>query len=263
VSVPYVATTRQWVTSASVHPLVDADLWAKHVSYARRRDKAAFDALVDEYRPFAISAAKRHFRQGEPLDDLIQVALEALIRALNRFEPERGVPFLAFAKPTVVGTLRRHYRDAGWAIRVPRKVHELAAPMREATDWLCQDLGRQPSAAEVADFLGVAEDEILAAQMASEARATASVDAPDQGGAGRGDAALAITDRRLATAENRAALEQCLDTLSDDDRWLVRRYYLDGSTQSEIAAELGCSQMQVSRLLARVVKQLRSELVES
>jgi RNA polymerase sigma-B factor len=250
------------VVAAPVRPAVDLELWTRHVSYARRHDPAVLESLVNEYRGFAVGAAKRHYRRGEPLDDLMQVALEGLIRALDRFDPDRETPFLAFAKPTVVGTLRRHYRDVGWSVRVPRRVHELATPLRDATEWLCQDLGREPTVAELSDFLDVPEGEIRAARQASDARRTTPIEQAEPAPAGD-NPALAMTDRRLAAAENHTALEQCLERLSDDDRALVHSYYVEQRTQSEIADELGCSQMQVSRLLARVIRQLRVHFLQS
>lgn len=263
VTVPRVATPRRCLASVPVRPAVDLDVWTHHVAYARRRSPATLEWLVDEYRGYATSAAKRQFRNGEPMEDLVQVALESLIRALDRFDPDRGTPFLAFARPTIEGTLRRHYRDTGWSIRVPRRVHELASPIREATEWLSQDLGREPTVSEISDFLGVSEEEILETAQASRARRTAPVDARESSAPGGTDPALATIDRRLLSAENHIALAQCLDTLDDDDRALLHSYFVEHRTQSEIAAELGCSQMQVSRLLSRVVRQLRTRLVQS
>ena len=261
VTVPREPAPRRWVAAAPVRPTIDPDLWAQHVTYARRRDPSSLETLVDHYRGFAVRVAQRHFRRHEPLDDLVQVALEALVRALQRFDPSRRTPFLAFAKPTLEGTLRRHYRDSGWSIRVPRQVHELVTPMREATEWLCQDLGREPTAGELADFLGVPEDDLRTTQQAVEARSTTSVHAVATSDTGHWpDAALAMTDANLASTENRAALAQGLELLSDEDRSLVRKYYFEGCTQAEIAAELGCSQMQVSRLLSRVLDRLRHRL---
>lgn len=241
--------------------MIDMDLWTRHVAYARRHEPAVLGSLVDEYRGFAISTAKRHYRHGELLEDLIQVALEGLVQALDRFDPGRRTPFLGFARPTVVGTLRRHYRDLGWSVRVPRRVHELATPLRDATDWLCQDLGREPTIGELADFLDVTEDEVRSVQRASDARRTTPIDPADPVAPAGNNPALAMTDKGLATAENRMALAQCMERLSDDDRALLHRYYVDRCTQSEIAEELGCSQMQVSRLLSKVVDKMRIDFL--
>lgn len=242
--------------------MVDTDLWTRHVAYARHHEPAVLGSLVDEYRGFAIATAKRYYRHGELLDDLIQVALESLVRALERFDPDRGTPFLGFARPTVVGSLRRHYRDVGWSVRVPRRVHELATPLRDAVDWLSQDLGREPTVAELADVLDVSEREVRATQQASDARCTTPIDPGDSGSPVDSNPALAATDRQLATTENRMALAQCMERLSDDDRALLQRYYVERRTQSEIAAELGCSQMQVSRLLSRIVQRMRVDFFE-
>jgi RNA polymerase sigma-B factor len=256
-TVPRVPASRRWVAAFPVRPMIDMDLWTRHVAYARRRDHAVLGSLVDEYRGFAIASAKRYYRHGELLEDLVQVALESLVQALERFDPDRRTPFLGFARPTVIGSLRRHYRDVGWSVRVPRRVHELATPLRDATDWLSQDLGREPTVAELADFLDVSEHEVRATQQASDARCTTPLDPADSGSPVDSNPALATTDRNLVAAENRMALAECMERLSNDDRALLHRYYVERRTQSDIAAELGCSQMQVSRLLSRVIEQMR------
>jgi RNA polymerase sigma-B factor len=183
--------------------------------------------------------------------------MEALVLSLRRFDPERGVPFLAFAKPTIVGTLRRHYRDTGWSVRVPRRVHELSGPLREATALLGQDLGRQPSAAEVADLLGVPAEDVAEVLAASRARSTRSLDDHDRAGGPTVGQLVGRDDAGLRLVEDRTALRQTLATLPAGDRTLLGRYFFDELTQTQIAAELGCSQMQVSRLLARALRRLR------
>jgi RNA polymerase sigma-B factor len=235
----------------------EREVVALHVRYARDRDPDVLDILVAHYRPYAEAYARRHYRHVEPLDDLIQVAYEALIHALHRFEPDRGTPFLGFARPTIVGSLRRHVRDAGWAIRVPRRVHELARPTRDAVELLTHDLGRTPTPAEVADLLGIDEEEVLAATAAEAARATRSLDTRDSASGLHTEEIVGRPDPGLTGVENREALAQSLSELSSDDRELVRMYFIDGMSQSEIAEVLGCSQMQVSRLLRKVVRRLR------
>jgi RNA polymerase sigma-B factor len=262
-SIPTDRVERRWVRSTTVRAAVDVDLWALHVRYARRADAAALSELVDRYRPHAEAQARRLYRRGEPIDDLTQVAYEALVLALQRFDPERRKPFLAFAKPTIVGSLRRHFRDTGWALRVPRRVHELASPVRDATELLTHDLGRAPSPAEVADFIGVDEREVLEAMTAEDARITASLDAPDTTTGLQSDQVIGTPDRGFLGIENRTALMQCMVRLSGDDRNLLQMYFVEERTQSQIAAELGCSQMQVSRLLRKAVRSLRRHMVES
>ena len=261
-TVPADRVERRWLAGTSDRPAVDTRLWAVHVRYARDRDEAALATLVERYRPHAESQARRHYRRGEPVDDLTQVALEALLLALRRFDPERSKPFLAFAKPTIVGSLRRHFRDAGWAIRVPRRVHELAAPVRDAHELLTHDLGRAPTTPEIADFIGVPTSEVLEALTAEDARATASLDAPDPASGLRAEHVVGRLDRGFVGIENRTALLQSIDVLSDDDRNLLQMYFMEEHTQSEIADVLGCSQMQVSRLLRRAVRELRRRMLD-
>lgn len=260
-TIPSDHARRSWLAGTARRPAVDPDLWTLHVRYARRRDQASLDALVRRYRPHAEAQARRHYRRGEPMDDLNQVALEALVLALQRFDPLRRKPFLGFAKPTIVGSLRRHYRDVGWAIRVPRRVHELASPTRDATELLTHDLGRPPTTGEVADFLGVDEREVLEAMSAEEARATSSLDAPDAATGLQAEQVVGRHDRGFAGIENRTALGQTLELLSADDRELLRMYFVEERSQTQIAETLGCSQMQVSRLLRKAVRHLRRHMV--
>ena len=250
-----------WAASP-VRPGVDPDLWALHVRYARRRDDEALERLVAHYRAYAEAQARRHYRRVESLDDLTQVAYEALVLALQRFDPERGRPFLAFAKPTIVGSLRRHVRDVGWAIRVPRRVHELSGPIRDATELLTQDLGRAPTPDEVADVIGVEVDEVLDARAAEDARATRSLDAPDRATGRPAGELVGRHDRSFLGIENRTALRQSLERLPDEDRKLLQCYFVEEMSQSAIAETLGCSQMQVSRLLRKAVRRLRRLMLD-
>ncbi|HEX5944799.1 MAG TPA: sigma-70 family RNA polymerase sigma factor [Acidimicrobiales bacterium] len=244
-------------------PVVDVDVWLLHVRHARRPDDTTLTELVEHYRAHAESQARHHYRHGIPIDDLTQVAYEALVRAVQRFDPDLGKPFLAFAKPTIVGTLRRHFRDVGWAIRVPRRVHDLAGPTRDAVELLTHDLGRAPTPSEIADFVGVTTREVLDAMTAEEARATSSLDAPDTTGRPLGEQTLGHVDRGFVGIENRAALLHSLEALSDDDRDLLQQYFFEERTQAEIAQTRGCSQMQVSRLLRRAVHQLRRRMLDA
>jgi RNA polymerase sigma-B factor len=262
-TVPVDRVERRWLAGATVRPAVDVALWTEHVRYARDRDEETLARLVERYRPHAESQARRHYRRGEPVDDLTQVAYEALMLALRRFDPERSKPFLGFAKPTIVGSLRRHFRDAGWAIRVPRRVHELASPVRDAQELLTHDLGRPPSAGEVADFIGVDEDAVLEAMTAEDARVTTSLDAPDPASGLQAEQVIGRLDRGFVGIENRTALLQSVERMSAEDRRLLQMYFFEEHTQTEIAELLGVSQMQVSRLLARAVRQLRRHMLES
>ena len=255
-SVPRVPASRTWIATRSARPLVDVGLWTVHVAYADRHEPQHLHHLVQRYSAFATTTAKRHHRRGEPVEDLVQVSHEALMVALQRFDPSRGTPFLAYATPTIVGTLRRHFRDSGWALRVPRTVHELAKPQQHAVELLSQDLGRRPSLAEVADFMGVPLARLEVVEGARRARSTTSIDHPDLA-FGESASGLSTNDAGMAGVENLVALRRGLAHLDPDEVRLLTWYYFEELTQSQIGRRLGVSQMQVSRLLARAVQRLR------
>jgi RNA polymerase sigma-B factor len=250
------------VAEPALLPAMEPSTWALHVRLAGG-DTAAREQLVERYEGHARALARRFYRHREPLDDLAQVALEALLLALDRFDPDRRMPFLGFANPTIVGSLKRYYRDAGWAMRVPRRVHELTRPVREAADLLHQDLGRAPTPGEIADLLGVAEERVIEALDASSMRSLASLDAPVSAEASSAvQRGLASNDPMLRRVENRTALLQLVALLEDDERLLLHRYFGQSMSQQHIAELLGVSQMQVSRSLAKVLRRLRSHLPE-
>lgn len=260
-TMPTITTPHRRMVATRARPAVDPELWLRHVQYSRRRSTAARDELVEYYWPHAQAQARRHYRHGEPVEDLTQVALEALLLALQRFDPTRRRPFLAFAKPTISGMIRRHFRDTGWSIRVPRRIHELAGPVREVRDLLTHDLGRDPSSAEIADFVGIEETEVLDVLTAEEIRLPNSLDAVDPASKLQTEQIVGAPDAGFASIENRTALHQSLELLSHSDRDLLQRYFIEEKTQTEIAEELGCSQMQVSRLLTRAIRRLRRHIV--
>jgi RNA polymerase sigma-B factor len=258
---PVVTGGHRWLVTSQIRPAIEPELWLSHVRYFRRRDPDSLAGLVDHYRPHAHAQARRHYRHGEPIEDLSQVAMEALLLALQRFDPNRRRPFLAFAKPTIEGMIRRHFRDTGWSIRVPRRVHELAGPVREVRELLTHDFGRDPSPAEIGDFLGLGERDVLDVMTAEEVRLPNSLDAVDPTSKLQTEQVVGAPDAAFASIENRTALSQSLELLSAEDRDLLRRYFIEEHTQSEIAAQLRCSQMQVSRLLARAIRRLRRHIV--
>jgi len=261
-TVPRETVARQWVAARATRPSVDVALWTRHVAYADRHRSRDLDRLVERYSAFATAMARRHYRRGEPVDDLVQISHEALMLALRRFDPGRGTPFLAFATPTIVGTLRRHFRDAGWALRVPRHVHELARPQQDAVDLLSQDLGRTPTLAEVADFMGVSIELLRSVEQARHARSTTSVENPAMDAAEQVQA-IGTIDPALVTVENRMGLRRGLAQLPETDLRLLTWYYFEEQTQTQIARRLGVSQMQVSRLLGQAVQRLRPFLSAS
>lgn len=248
------------VAAPAVLPAMDPDVWLLHVRLAGG-DPVAREQLVARYEGHARSFARRFFRHREPLEDLVQVALEALLLALDRFDPDRRMPFLGFANPTIVGSLKRYYRDAGWAMRVPRRVHELTRPVREAADLLHQDLGRAATPGEIADLLGVPEEQVIEALDAGSVRSLASIDAPATAEASTAvQRGLATSDPLLRSVEDRTALAQVAELLEPEDRLLIDRYFGQSMSQQAIAELMGVSQMQVSRSLARVLRRLRSHL---
>lgn len=245
----------------SRRPGVPLEVWILHVRYERTGSDEDLGALVDEYEQYALSLARRLRRDREPSDDLDQVAREALVVALQRFDVERGLPFPAFATPTILGALRRHYRDHGWSIRVPRRVHELAVPAREATDRLTTELGRPPTNEEVAAELGIDPADLLATRQAAAARTPSSLDAPATADGPSPHETIGDADRNLLVAEDQVVLRQAIEHLDERDRDVLRLYYFEEMTQSQIAERYGVSQMQVSRWLSSIVKRLRSHMV--
>jgi len=245
----------------SRRPGVPLEVWILHVRYERTGSDEDLAALVDEYEQYALSLARRLRRDREPSDDLDQVAREALVVALQRFDVERSLPFPAFATPTILGALRRHYRDHGWSIRVPRRVHELAVPVREATDRLTSEKGRAPTTEEVAEELGIEPADLLQTRQAAAARTPSSLDAPATAERPSPHEMIGDADRNLVVAEDQVVLSEAIALLDDRDRDVLRLYYFDELTQSQIAERYGVSQMQVSRWLSSIVKRLRSHMV--
>jgi RNA polymerase sigma-B factor len=221
------------------------------------------DELVQGHLPLVEYLARRFAGRGEPLDDLIQVATIGLIKAVDRFDPERGVEFSTYATPTIAGEIKRHFRDKGWAVRVPRRLQELKLALTRASADLTQKLGRSPTVAELATHLNLSEEEILEGLESAHAYSTVSLDAPDSDddeGPAVADS-LGMVDDALEGVEYRESLKPLLEALpAREKRILVLRFF-SGMTQSQIAAELGISQMHVSRLLARTLAQLREGLL--
>lgn len=241
-------------------PSVDPDLWLLHVCYARCRDAELRRLLVEEYQGYALMLARRMHREGELLGDLRQVAFEALLTSLDRFDPEKHCPFLGFASLTITGALRRHYRDFGWLIRVPRRVHELAAPIRRATDELIVELGHSPTLDDVADRVGTDVETLIEAQEAAHARSLVSLTTLLTGDEGAERDILGSVDPGFDRSAEVIDLRRALNELDDNERELLRLYYFEDYTQSELAEVLGVSQMQVSRLLDSVTRRLADRI---
>jgi RNA polymerase sigma-B factor len=219
--------------------------------------------LVTIHKPLVEHLARRFRNRGEPYDDLVQVATIGLIKAIDRYDPARGVEFSTYATPTIVGEIKRWFRDKGWAIRVPRRLQEMRLEIGSATGALTQELGRSPTVAELAERIGAGEDEILEGIESAAAYSTLSLDAPD-GSEFDGPSALDMlgaVDEALEGVENREALKPLLAGLPERERRILLLRFFAEMTQSQIAVEVGISQMHVSRLLARTLVRLREGLL--
>ncbi|HWH94249.1 MAG TPA: SigB/SigF/SigG family RNA polymerase sigma factor [Baekduia sp.] len=222
-------------------------------------DRAARDEVAARMLPLARSLARRYANKGEPLDDLEQVACVGLIKAIDRFDLSRDVRFATYAVPTIAGELKRHFRDRGWMMRVPREVQELSGRIGVVRERLVHDLGRSPTVAELARATATDEDRVLEALAAAEAYRTLSLDQPFQDGTGPLEA-IGDDDLGFERAEARAMLADGLHRLAPREREIVRLRFFEGLTQREIAEHIGISQMHVSRLIRRTVEQLRERI---
>jgi len=221
------------------------------------------DELVRMHRPLVEYLARRFRNRGEPYDDLVQVASIGLIKSVDRFEFDRGVEFSTYATPTIVGEIKRHFRDKGWTIRVPRRLQELKLALTRATSELSQANGRSPTVKELAEHLALSEEEILEGMESAHAYSAVSLDAPggDEADSPSVADSLGVEDVALEGVEYRESLKPLLEKLPPREKRILLLRFFGNQTQSQIAAELGISQMHVSRLLARTLSQLRTGLL--
>jgi RNA polymerase sigma-B factor len=223
------------------------------------------EQLVDQYVGLVEFLARRFRSRGEPLEDLVQVGMIGLLKAIDRFDLEREVEFSTYATPTVVGELKRHFRDKGWAVRVPRRLQELHLELTKVVNRLGQELGRSPTVAEIAETAGVSEETVLEGLEIAQAYNFTSLDAPlDTEDAASTSFAehLGGQDEHLENLEYRASLAPEMAKLPERERRILYLRFFKGLTQSEIAERLGISQMHVSRLLNRTLVRLREALEE-
>lgn len=231
------------------------------VAYHRDGDRAARERVLVELMPLVRSLAARYAGRGEPLDDLVQVGAVGLIKAVDRFDVDRGVEFTSYGVPTIVGEIRRHFRDRAWAMHVPRRVKELSVRLSRVLDELTTTLGRSPTIAELAEAASVDEEDVIDALDAAHAFSTRSLDAA----AGTGDQLserLADTDAGYEGVDDRWLLSAGLEALDPRARRIVELRFFEEKTQSQIAAELGISQMHVSRLLRNAFEVMRGSIEE-
>jgi RNA polymerase sigma-B factor len=221
----------------------------------------ARDALVHLHLPLVEHCARRFRNRGEPFEDLVQVGTIGLLKSIDRFDLERGVEFSTYATPTIIGEIKRYFRDKGWAIRVPRRLQELRMQIGAATAELTQSLGRSPTPRELAEAIECSVEEIIEGIESSNAYATLSLDANDdaEDGGSMLDA-IGIEDEALEHVEIRESLKPLLDALEPREKKILLLRFFRNKTQTEIAREIGVSQMHVSRLLSRTLDQLRASL---
>ncbi|SHL51127.1 RNA polymerase, sigma 28 subunit, SigD/FliA/WhiG [Pseudonocardia thermophila] len=224
--------------------------------------EALREQLVTGYLPVAEHIARRFANRGEPLDDLVQVATVGLIHAIDRYSPDRGTDFFSFAVPTISGEVRRHFRDLGWSMRVPRRLKDLHVAINSAVAQLAQDLGRAPKPSEIAQHLDVPLADVLEGLEASEAYRSSSLDemlSSEQGSATLGEL-VGEADAALDRVEFRQTLRPLLGELAERERLIVMLRFFGNMTQTQIAEKVGISQMHVSRLLAQTLERLRDRL---
>jgi len=219
-------------------------------------------ALIERHLPLVTFMARKFADRGEPLDDLIQVGTIGLIKAIDRFEISKGFEFSTFATPTIVGEIKRHFRDKTWAVRVPRRLQELGASVTKATTELTQKLDRSPTPKEIAKHLGITVDEVAEALESNAAYSTVSLDVTSDTSTSIGESFGAL-DEALEGVEYRESLKPLLAQLDDREKRILQMRFFENLSQSQIAAELGISQMHVSRMLTKVLNHLREGLVSS
>ncbi len=224
--------------------------------FRRTRDKRVRNELVERHMGLAAHVARRFGRRGPSDDDLRQVAFLALVKAVDRFEPDRNVAFSTFAGRTIEGEIKRHFRDHTWTVRVPRSAKEIHLQLRRATDELTQQLGRSPTVSQLAERLGLSTDEVVEGIAAGSAYSTASLDAP-MGNDGEGTRQIGSDDRGYGDVADLALVDDLLTRLPEREREIVRLRFYEELSQSEIADRVGISQMHVSRLLRRSFEQMR------
>jgi RNA polymerase sigma-B factor len=237
----------------------EKELWRR---LKQGRDQRAREELVKLYMPMARRMAGRYAGVVEPYDDLVQVASLGLLNAIDRFDIDRGIPFGGFAKPTIMGELKRYFRDKVWTIRVPRALHDRMAAIETATEELTEELSRPPSPKQLAEHLDIDVADILEALEARENRRPLALDRPIQNADGEEQSTpewIGEVDDGYELVEDRLTVESVLPALDPREREVLRLRFIEELPQTKIAAQIGCSQMHVSRLLRRTLDRMREE----
>lgn len=246
----------------SISPDEREQLRKKFVEYQRTRERKLRNELIEAHKSLASHLARRFANRGEPFDDLLQVAYLGMLKAVERFDPDRGLEFSTFATATVEGELKRHFRDRTWSVRVPRRPQELHLRLGNVINELSQKLHRPPRVPEVAAELGVREEDVLEAMEVGGAYRSTSLDSrpSDSAETLTLESRLGSHDEGFDLAEHRVLLERLLEELPERERTIIELRFFNDMTQTEIAQQVGISQMHVSRLLARTLIQLRERL---
>jgi RNA polymerase sigma-B factor len=223
--------------------------------------KAVRDRLVEQHMPLVVYLAKRFAGRSEPLNDLVQVGSIGLLKAIDRFEPQRGLEFSTYATPTILGEIKRHFRDTGWLIHVPRRAQEMQTSLNAARADLSQELGRPPTVAEIAKRIDADEDAVVEALDAARAYAGVPLELLTPPGESAPDhPVLGVVDDGFEQVEQRELLRDVIAALPENEREVLLLRFIANKTQTEIAGIIGVSQMQVSRLVARGLKRMRAQL---
>ncbi|MBK5233262.1 MAG: SigB/SigF/SigG family RNA polymerase sigma factor [Thermoleophilia bacterium] len=236
------------------HLAAEARLWR-----ARDTDPKAREELMERYLPFARSLASRYRGASESFDDLVQVASVGLVNAVNRFEPDKGTPFAAFASPTILGELKRYFRDRVWMIRVPRGLQENIRTVESSSNDLGTELHRTPTIDEIADHTGMDRAEVDEVLVAKQERTPISLDQPDDDEGHTTEERVGVKDPNFDLVEDKDEIREAMADLSSVERRVLRLRFIEDMTQSEIADRIGYSQMHVSRLLRRSLEQLEAK----
>lgn len=243
--------------------VVDARADQRFTRYRATGDRALRNELIADHRWLAVHCAQRFADKGEPLDDLVQVALLGVLKAVERYDPDYGAAFATFAVPTITGEIRRHFRDTTWAVHVPRRAKDLQHTVKTAVDELNHVLGRSPNVQEIAGHAGVPLEEVLEALEAARCYRRVPLASPHDDDDCDGLANVGADDRDLEAAEARVAVAKLLEELAPRERRIVELRYMSGLTQSQIAELVGVSQVQVSRLLRASLEKMNGALVGS
>ena len=230
--------------------------------YHEQGDRAAREQLIERYMSLVRSLARRYASRGEPFDDLVQIGAIGLIKAIDRFDLTRGVELTTYATPNIIGEIKRHFRDRGWAVRVPRGLQELSVRLSRLVEQLTGELGHSPTIAELAKAAGVSEEEVLEALETARAYSPLSLSAGSGGDEDELDPleSLGAEEPAYELSEQRAVLEPGLRILDPRERRILELRFVRGLTQSQIAQEIGISQMHVSRLIRRALEKMRAEI---